>query len=159
MIVVAADASAHCPRSTRWRSSIQVSIAIIIKKSASRPPAHVAFIGQSHLLGNIGKSAVPIVTVENILAVISDEDILESIVVVVPDRYSAGPPRPHQPGLLRNIGERTIPVILVEAITRPGNRFVHPSAAQHENIQPSVVVKIQEGNAATHRFDDVVFMF
>jgi hypothetical protein len=71
---------------------VQISIAIIVKKSASRPPTGVAFIGQSCLLGDIGEGAIAIVTIKNILTIISDENILKTVVVIVSNGYSAGPP-------------------------------------------------------------------
>ena len=137
---------------------IQVTIAIVVQKGASRSPASIAFIDQPGLLGNIGKCAISIVAVKNILTVISDEDILKAVVVIVPDGYSTGPSGTYQPSLLRDIGKRSVPIIFVEAITRIWNGRVHARAAQYKDIQPSVVVIVQEGDTATHRLNDVVLM-
>src|SRR5260370_28976585 len=74
---------------------IQVPIPIIIKKRASRSPASITFVDQPGLLSNVGKCAIAVVTVKDILPVISDEDVFKTVVVIVSDGYSAGPPGTH----------------------------------------------------------------
>ena len=136
---------------------IEAAIAVIVEKRASRSPASIALIQQPRLPRDIGKRAVSIVAVKNILTVVSDEDIFKAIVVIVTNGDSTRPTSAKQSSFFRDIGKRPITVVLVQAVAGIRNGPIHTRTAKHKDIQPSVVVVVQEGDTATHRLDDIVF--
>ncbi len=137
---------------------IQVAVAIIIEKSTSGSPAKISFVQQPRLTRNIRKRTVSVVSVEHILTVIRDEDVFETIVVIVTNSYPARPTRAQQAGLLRDIGKCAVSIVFVQAVAGFWNDLVHALTAEHENIQPAIVVIIEEGNTAAHSLNDVVLM-
>ena len=116
---------------------IEVAIAIVVEKSASRSPASIAFVKQPRLPGDIGKRAVSIVAVKNILTVVSDEDIFKTIIVIVTDGHSTGPTCAQQSGFFGDIGKRSIPIILVQAVAGIGNGL-RPYAYRKAQRYPAI---------------------
>ncbi len=89
------------------------------------------------------------------MTVVGDEQIVEPVVVVVADGDGRRPAGAGQAGLPRHIRERAVAVVLVEAICRLRRRAFETGAAQHEQIEPAVVVVVEERHSAAHDFDDV----
>ena len=63
-----------------------------------------------------------------------------------------------QAGLFRHIGERAVAIIFIQPVGRTRRRALEASAAQQENIQPSVVIVIEKCGAAPYRLQDVSLM-
>ena len=82
-------------------------------------------------------------------------EVVESVVVVVADGDGRCPAGAGQAGLGRDIGERAVAVVLVEAIGRTRRRPFETRAAQHEQIQPAVVVVVEKRHSASDDLDDV----
>ncbi len=70
--------------------------------------------------GDIGECAVSVISVENILTIVSDENIVETVVIVVTDGDTAGPTGANKSGLLCDIGKGTITIIFVQSIGGAG---------------------------------------
>src|SRR4029077_1969363 len=69
---------------------IELTVTIVVQKTAACAPA-VFGSGHAGLLGHIGKRAVAVVVVENVVAKISDEEIVEAVVVVISDATGLPP--------------------------------------------------------------------
>ena len=74
--------------------------------------------GEGRPCGDIGERAVAIVAIQNVLAPVGDEQIVESVVVVVANSDARRPAGAEQAGLLRHVGERAVAVVLVQAVGR-----------------------------------------
>lgn len=109
--------------------------------------------------GYISESAVAIVAVQNVVAEIGTEDVVEAIIVVVPDANAASPTDAMQSGSLGNVCKRSIAIVLVQAIGGAFGSAVETCAGENEEIHPAVVVVIDESAAATRGFDDVLVAF
>src|ERR1039458_6509830 len=133
---------------------VQVAVAVVIHEGAAGSPSH-SWREQTRFLGDIGEGAIPIIAVENVLTPVSDEDVVETIVIVIRDGDTVRPTHARETGLRGDIGEGAIPVVLVEPVSGPRRRPFQTRAAEHQDVQPAVVIVIEEGDAAAHRFDDV----
>src|ERR1039458_4711009 len=133
---------------------VQVAIAVVIHEGAAGSPSY-SRREQTRLFGDIGERAVSIIAVENVLAPGSGKDVVNAIVIIVCDGDAVRPTRARESGLRGDIGEGAIPVVLVQPVGGPRRRAFQARAAEHEDIQPAVVIVIEEGDAAAHRFDDV----
>src|SRR6266567_3229732 len=90
------------------------------------------------------------------MSVVSDKDVVESIVIVVADRNSRGPAGTCEACFDGDIGERPITIVLVQTIRSIGGNVFQASAAKKKQIHPTVVVVIDERHAASNHFNDVV---
>ena len=70
---------------------IEVAVLVVVEKGAAGVPAQSWFCGQAGLRGDVGEGAVAVVAVEDVLAVVADEEIVPAIVVVVADAAALAP--------------------------------------------------------------------
>ena len=80
-------------------------------------------------------------------------------VIVVPDAARARPPGMDQSSRLRDVGESSVPIVLVYMI---GRRLafverLQSRAVQYEDIEPAIVIVIEESNSAVVDFDNEAF--
>ena len=104
---------------------------------------------QARLRGHVGEGAVAVVTVEPILAVVGEEEILPSVVVVVAHANALRPAGIAEARLGRNIGKRAVSIVVVEPVARAGRTSGQRASAKNEDIHPAVVVVVEE--CATRR--------
>src|SRR5260370_26680200 len=71
-------------------NKIEPAIPVVVDPGAARAPARPVR-AQSGFPGYVGKSGIPIVVVEDVLAPVSDEQILKSVVVVIANTNSGLP--------------------------------------------------------------------
>ena len=69
---------------------IELAVAIVIDEGAARAPARLLAC-DAGLLADVGEGAVAVVVVENVLAVVGDEQVVAAIVVVVADADALAP--------------------------------------------------------------------
>ena len=60
-----------------------------------------------------------------------------------------------RPAFSRHVRERAVAVVLVEAIGRARGRALQPRAAQDEQVEPAVVVVVEERHPAPDHLEDV----
>ena len=111
--------------------------------------------------GHVGKGSVAVILVEDRLAIIADEQIVQTVVVVVADTASLAPTRTRHSRSGGDVGECTVAVVL----EKPADWFLtfwetfEPRAAQDEDVHPAVIIIIVKGYAAAVCFDNVFFAF
>ena len=137
---------------------VEQAVAIALDERASGGVAN-AWLQEPGLFCHVGEGAVAVVTVEAILAVAGDEEVVEAIVVVIADADTHGPARLAEAGFLGDVGEGAVAVVLVESIAGPGRNAVQAATGEQENIHPSIVVVVDEGAAGAHDFEDVGGLF
>src|ERR1700730_16146903 len=91
-----------------------MTIAIVVDECASRSPV-LGGVKQASLFGHVRECAVTIVAIENILPPVGNEQIFESVVIVIPDTDTAGPTRMDQPCTLGNISKGTVAIVAIQA--------------------------------------------
>src|SRR5271167_708614 len=131
-------------------------VAVVVDPGTTGIPAGLwAGLDQPGAFCDIGECSIAVVMVKNILPVISNEQIVVTIVVIVADATGLTPTGvDFQPRTLRNIGERAITVVLEQVtmwLVALGESFQPPSVHQ-KDVQPAIVVVVVEGEAAARRF-------
>ena len=69
---------------------IELAVAIVVNEGAAGAPARF-LAGDARLFADVGEGAVAVVVVENVLAVVGDEQVVEAVVVVVADADALSP--------------------------------------------------------------------
>ncbi len=108
--------------------------------------------------GNVGEGAVSVVAVKDVLAVVGDEEIFKTVVVVVTHGDGAGPAGAQQACFLGHVGKRAVAIVFVEAVAGACYRVVHARSTENENVEPAVVVVVEKGDAAAHGFYNVILL-
>src|SRR5580704_3696676 len=132
---------------------VEAAIAIVIDKRTTGVPTR-APARHTRPLAHVGESPVTIVAIQNILAVISYEQILPPVVVVVADANALAPARVPYSRLGGNVGEGAIAIVtekMRSGFAARGKAF-EPRTIYQENIEPAVVVIIIKSNTAAGGF-------
>ena len=89
-----------------------MAIPVIIHKSTAGSPPFL--IGpKAGRFCDVGESSVAVITVENILSVAGTKNIVEAIVVEIPDADSTGPPLKMQTCLFGHVCEGAVAIVFV----------------------------------------------
>src|SRR5258708_19319152 len=137
---------------------VEPAVAIVVDEGAPGIPA-LAIAGDAGFFAHVGKGAVAVVVVENILAKISDEEIFEAVIVVIANADALSPARVRHTRLGRDIGESAITIVFEQMrrwLLSGGKTFQAPAVYQ-KNIQPAVVVVVIKSDAATCGLQQVFF--
>ncbi len=83
---------------------------------------------------------------------VRDEEIVEAIVVVIADAARLSPPGSGQAGLGRPVAERAVAVVVEQIAGRPARAclLVEAASVHQEDVQPAIVVVIEQRHAAAH---------
>ena len=139
---------------------IQVAVAIVIEERAARAPT-MLFVIDAGFARDVGKCAVAVVVKQNVVAPEAAEEIVPAVVVVIADADAGLPAGARQSGSFGDVGERAVAIVLVQMRSgrlsgRP--RFAETRSVREINIEPAVVIVIEEGDAAAFGLDDVALV-
>ena len=97
-----------------------MTVAVVVDESAAGVPACLRpGLGKAGLLGDVGKGTVTVVFIKRVLAVVSDKQIVITIVVIIADAASLSPTGfMLQTGAFGYVGECAVAVILEEVAAR-----------------------------------------
>src|SRR5262245_17736143 len=124
---------------------VQVSVPVIIQKSAARAPA-CRFEHQPGALRDIDKTALSGIPVKVILSEIGHEQIIEAVIIIIGYTRALAPARPDQVRLFCHISEFSYFIIAIEVISGflPLRETFESGAVDQENIEPAIVVVVEE---------------
>src|SRR5580658_9170477 len=137
-----------------------MTIPVIIEKCATGAPAALG-LGKAGYLGNIGEGSVSVVMEQDVMSPESAEKVVPSVVVVVAYAHAGLPSGARQTRLFRNIGKGAVAVVLVEVRCRLGSGRplrVEPIAIAEIDVEPAVVVVVEESHPAALGLDDRTFV-
>lgn len=132
-----------------------MAVAVVVNKTATRTPS-LGAVAQPGRFRNVSESAIPVIAVKQILSPSRDKDVLESVVVVVADADAAAPTVVDESRFLGDIGETTIPVVVIKAVGRRGRACPESVARKYEQVHPPIIVIIDKGAATADRLHDVI---
>src|SRR5262249_9575861 len=109
---------------------------------------------------HVGESSVTVVVIENVLAKVGDEEIFVAVVVVVADADALSPAGVTYTCFCSDIGESSIAIVAKKMRNRLAARrkSFQTRAINQKNVEPSVVVVVIEGDAASGSFKQI-FIF
>jgi hypothetical protein len=147
------------PREVAANEQVEQSVAVVINKPRARRPAARA---DARLLRHVAERPAAVVAVERVAAVARHVQIRVAVVIEVPDRRAAVVARALQPCLRGHVIESPVGVLLIEPVPerrvalvrlpRGSHPLVNARAIREEDVEPTVVVVIEERRAAAHRF-------
>jgi len=122
-----------------------------------RARAAFAVAGDARLVRHIGEGAVAVVVVEHVLAEVTNEKIVEAVIVIIADADSLPPAVINETSLGSYIREGAVAIILkqVRGGLLAGRKTFQPPAVHQKNIQPSVVVEIIKRDPAACGFEEI----
>ena len=95
---------------------------------------------QARFFGYIGERAVAVIAIQNVLAPVGDEEILEAVIVIVADGDRRRPAGTKQPRFFGDIRECAVAIVFVEPVGGIGG--VAPSSvvplSTSRSSQPSL---------------------
>src|SRR5216684_8249348 len=133
-----------------------MSVAVVVEECTSGAPT-AGRIGHARRTGHIRERSVTVVAVEDVLAPVGDEQIVEAVIVIVAHTYAASPTRLQQACPLGHIREAAVPVVFEESIAGARGSVGETGPGEQKNIEPAVVVEVEKGATTTESFDDVIF--
>src|SRR5690349_16625096 len=125
---------------------IQVPVAVVIDPTASGAVTDNT-LRETCAFGYVGKSSVPVVVIEHVVPVVGDEQVVETVIVVIADSNGGRPTGTVQSGFRGDIGKTAIPVVLVKTVGGSRRIALQPRAAEHEQIHPAIVVVVDKRDA------------
>src|SRR5260221_257785 len=149
------------------RAAVIVEIAEVRAHACKR--FAVLVIADACQLRYFGERPVSVVVVERVAAVAGHVNILEAVIVIIAYGYAhcvvvlrhSG-----ESGLFRHIRECAVGVLVIEPVPEPAIRLIRQFAIRHgivdlravreEDIEPSIVVIVQEGYSSSHGFQQVL---
>ncbi len=90
-----------------------MAVAIVIHERAACVPAF-AVSGNAGFFADVGEGAIAVVVVEDIFSEVGDEEIVETVVVVVADANALPPAGMNQAGFRGDVGESAVAIIFEE---------------------------------------------
>ncbi len=135
---------------------IEMAVPVVIEKSAACAPPSVLLV-EASLARHIGKGSVSVVMEENVATPERAEQVVPAIVVVVAHAHAGLPSGPPKSGLLGHVGEGAVAIVLEKmrgGLFPCGPVRVEPVSIGQIDVEPSVIVIVEEGDAAAFRLDD-----
>jgi hypothetical protein len=109
------------------------------------------------LSGNILKGSVTFISIKLVFAPVAHKEVLEAIIVIVPDANPLSPTALHKTRLPGDVFKGTvsfIPVQVIDRLLAIGKSF-EGITVHLEDVQPAVVVIIEKSHAAARRFQKI----
>src|SRR5437764_5919887 len=131
----------------------QVEVAILVVVDPGGAGAEFLRSEQSCFLRDIGERAVAIVMKNVALAVGRDENIVVTVIVVIPDGNTESKHLHVEAGFVGYVGEGAVVIVVIELRGGMLLDVAGPVHAVYEkNVRPAVIVVIDEGDARAHGF-------
>src|SRR6266571_3267353 len=148
---------------------IEAPVTVIINPCGACAPTRVIY---PRVHGDVRESTVTVVVVEDVVSEVCDVQILEAVVIVVPDSDSHSVAHMPDSGFLSDVHELELSGLAQQVTEEPVaglpvqrrrklrltgilSRVEH-RALHHIDVQVPVIVVIEEGDACSHNFGHVV---
>src|SRR5581483_3362210 len=131
-----------------------MTVAVVIEERASGIPTFQASVcprSDSGFFGDIGKCSVAVVVIKGAIAPVGDKQVVVTVVIVIAYANALPPAGARKTGLDSDIRKSTVSIVLVESICGLlAFRIlrVETGTVHEKDVEPTVVVVIEEGGAA-----------
>ena len=152
------------PLDVSQHHQVQKTVVVQIHPRRAGGPAAPSDTG---LLRDVGEGAIAIVVVELIAPISGHIQIFEAVIVIIADRHTHPVSRALQAGLFRYVLKSAVSLLVVQpvpvgrsALLRDGPfgcGIAERRAVHEKNIQPPIVVVVEQRDPCTHGFDQIVF--
>ena len=141
---------------------VKTSVVVVVHPGGTRHPARAA---DTRRRGHVCEGTVTIVVVQRTASVSGYIEVFKSVVVVVPHGHSRGIAISGETSFFSHVLKCAIGFLMIEPVpvlrtVFPGNRafqggIVEPRAIGEKDIQASVIIVIEQGDARAHRLQEV----
>ena len=138
---------------------VEPPVFIVVEEAAARvPPGTRAALDEAGLFRDVGERAVAVVVIERVLAPVGHKEVVETVVIVVPDANSLAPTRARETRLPGDVGKRAVAVVVIQMVggLLPLWEALERRAVHLEDVEPAVVVVVEKSDAAAGGLDDPV---
>lgn len=101
------------------------------------------------LISDVGKCSVTVIVVQDILAILSDKEIREPIIVKISPYAAQSVARSGHTGFFRYVGKGTVVVIAIKGICNRNAAVVEISSIDEINILPAIPIEIGNAHSGT----------
>ena len=133
-----------------------MAVAVVVDEGTAIAPGFSG-AGDAGFVAHVRECSVAVVVIKDVLSVVGDIEIFPTVVVVIADANALAPAGVGKSGLLRDIGESAVVIVVIEMargrFSRSGR--VKAGAVDDENVGPAVVVVVEDGDTRSGGFDDV----
>ena len=140
---------------------VEVAVFVVVEEGAAGVVASQAGFGaggDAGFSGHINEFAVAEVLPEGTVAPVGDEEIVEAVIVEIANAAAATPPGASDAGFAGDVGKSAVAIVFVETADGAGrgdDLIFETGAVGEEDVEPAVVVVIDESGAATGGFEKV----
>ena len=153
-IQAAIDVRVRRPADVVRHQKVEVTVAIVVEPQGRSAQALIAF--EPCLLRDFGKSAIAVVVKQAALPVAGNVQVGKAIVVVIAHRHPDAVHLEIESGGVRHVRERPVAVVAVKLHRRALPFVPRPvHSVYQQDVQPAVIVIIEEGAARAQRFRQV----
>src|SRR5208283_2347549 len=139
---------------------IEESVAIVVEPGAAGPPADF-ILPKPRLLGHIGEGAVAVVAEQNVVPPKRAKQVVPAIVIEIAHADASLPAGAAEAGFGCDVSERSVAVVVIKL---GGGRMawrpfcVQASSVGEINVQPAILIVIEERDAAAFGLNDVILV-
>ncbi len=136
---------------------IEAAVAVVVSPGCAGGPVaerHACFFG------DVGEGAVVVVVIEAVLAEVADVDVGPAVVVIVGDGDADTPALVGNAGFFGDVGEGAVVIVVKERSFGCGGfsgQGVGGGAVDEIDVEPAIVVVVDEADAGAVGLDDVSF--
>jgi hypothetical protein len=134
---------------------VEFAVAIVVNPGTAGPPMG-SIPADTGLPGDVGEGSITVVVVKHILTPIGDKRVLKPVVVIVAHANTGRPTGTEQAGFCGHIGQGAISIVLVQPVRGAWRSGLEAWPAEDEDVEPAVIIVIEQGASTAHRFHDVV---
>jgi len=149
---ITACAGAESDLATQVEIEIAVTI-VVEKRGVGMEPGTELHAAYSSLVCDIRESTVAVILIKDVLAVLSDEEIGETVVIIVAPDAAEAVAGTGDTCFFRDISERAIAVVAVKRVADADATVVAIAPVDEVDVLPAVAVKIRNANAGTELFE------
>jgi hypothetical protein len=133
---------------------IDKAVQIVVAESGA---GGIAIVVNVSLCGHVGKRAIAVVAIQNVVSKTGKVEVGPAVVVVIPDRAAVSETGSIQTRFGCDIGKSAVVVVVVKRSrsVHSFERLVDSGLIGEVNIRPAVSVIVDENHSAAHRFHDV----
>src|SRR5260221_1923366 len=135
---------------------IEFAVIVVVKPDGAGRPTRG---GEAGFFGNVGESAVAIVAIENVAAILGNVEIGEAVPVVISDCNTHSVAATRYAPLLRDVAAGVVAIVFVKRVAQRRIWLVEVtfSAVDEINVHPAVVVVIEKRAASSGGLREIVF--
>src|SRR5215813_1413159 len=115
---------------------------------------------ETRFFRDVGEAPLASIAIERVLSPICHEQIVKAVIIEIAHTSALTPTIPRQIGLFGNVGESPVLVVAVKMADRllAILKTFERGPVDEKNIQPAVVIVVNQGDAAAGGLDDVFLL-